>query len=222
MRPFSKLFAIMIVVGVAGNVSAQEYDDMYFTKADRKSKFTNAVYNETSSFKSDEVEPVRISRNEDLTTESYSARTINPDYISKYKSEALDEEADPEAPEEYYVESEDKNKSYSNATANSNYYYNRPNAYSNWNWRFSMGFGYGSPYWGGYYNPYSPWGYGGFYDPFYGYSYYNYYRPYRRWSYWNSWDPWYGSYYSTMVADGAGEAAFIVLPDIMVDTLTIG
>jgi hypothetical protein len=85
MRPLKKYFAIALSLGLFVNVSAQEYDDMYFTKKDRKSKFTNETYNETSSFASAEVEPVKITKQEDLAMNSYSAKTINPDYIAKYK-----------------------------------------------------------------------------------------------------------------------------------------
>lgn len=159
------LLATMVVL----EVSAQraEYDDMYFRGKDReKNKAIAADEAVTASKKQKE-----ISAQEALDadyyanpTDSYSARNVNPEYVSRSNSEqASDDEAN------YYSED------YQPASQISNYnnsYYNNANWARNSFYANSM---WGNPYYGrmGFYDPWmspfammSPY-YGGFgyYDP---------------------------------------------------------
>jgi hypothetical protein len=189
-------------------VSAQraEYDDMYFRGKDReKNKAMDAEESfasaKTKKQKSDDVVDV-VREDEDNTnpTDSYSARNINPEYVSRSNSEQASEDED-----NYYLEGYAPASSSSNSNFNNSYYNNanwaRNSFYANNSWN--------SPYYGGcgYCDPWmSPYG-GGFYDPWmtpafgYGPSY-----GWRTgWSvsltYGNYWSPWgyaYGNpyYYS--------------------------
>ena len=67
---------------------AQEYDDMYFNKSDRKKVKTNNPEELTASSKS-----VSTSDYKEITesTEGYSSKNINPEYIAKYKSNEANE-----------------------------------------------------------------------------------------------------------------------------------
>ena len=139
---------------------------------------------------------------------SYSARNINPEYLSKYNN-GVGEEVIEEKNEEYFPEDyndnqfDDNDRYYDNAPIVNNYYnsgfpgcsYNRYGSfYGRPRFNFGLGyssgfyfgsglsfsFGYGSPgYYGSYYDP--------FYDPFF--SPFSYRARY--------YDPFYGGYYGS-------------------------
>ncbi len=93
--------AIIIFMIVSANVSfsQDEYDDMYFNPADRKEvKFNeNLVKTNAASGKSESQIIAKSSANTDVINptyspaeygdleESYSAKTVNPEYIERYK-----------------------------------------------------------------------------------------------------------------------------------------
>lgn len=218
MKTTRNLVAAFLILAIALPTFAQvEYDDMYFNAKDRvKLKAQKA---EETSYSHYSV-PEKINSEErgqqpgnSNPTDSYSARRINPEYISRSNSEQATEDET-----NYYVEG------YTSATtptyyggqaaANNNNFYNNagwygPSTVSSWyspysswyspyygfndSWRNSY---YGSPYYGGsrfsmsfsygWGNPwYSGWNNYGWYNPWN-----NFYDPYYGYGGWNNW---YGS-----------------------------
>ena len=190
----------------AVQLSAQdgEYDDLYFNKSDRKAK-KEKKYQPTTS------EENVVKSDVPLTTEEFSSKNINPEYIARYKADELENETsgDNYTSDDYYVETDkriDKNQQAILDSGNTKYsnnltrpdYYRYPNNYANnrygyginpyycpagWNVGLGYTFGsfYGMPYSG--YNVSMTWSSGG-----YGYS------PYSSW--YNPWyDPWYDPWY---------------------------
>lgn len=187
-----------------------ENDDMYFTSKDReKLKAENAsmsvntkIDNDYKAFKKKhfdkEEETAIIDADTVNPTDSYSARNVNPEYVSRSNSEQASED------ESYYVEGYAPN-TYSNPQSYDNYSSNGYNNWNNNNWNnpynswnnpynncfscsnlwnpyyggsgLSVSIGYG---WGSMYNPwnygmgygsyYNPYAYGGYYSPYYGYG----------------------------------------------------
>lgn len=197
------LFATISLLGISG-VFAQgvEYDDMYFNAEDREKlnaeKTASVTYDTKEKYKKlDNQEEAELSN----PTDSYSARNVNPEYISRSHTEAAQSDN-----EDYFVNNyQYQSNQLDNWNNNYNQWYNnswyRPNYYgagiNSWN----------SPYYG--YNSYnSPW-----FDPYWAntgwsssfsfhqglaYNYgwggnYNYWnRPYYGYS---GWDPYYGGGY---------------------------
>ena len=173
-----------IVIGILGLtlagsiVMAQENDDMYFNSKDRQKQKAESVattsvnqkidddYNtfRKKHFDQDEKEVAETSN----PTDSYSARTINPEYISRSNSEQASEDEQNYYEEGYAATTYDayssNNNGYNNynggSSWNGNYgYYNNPYSYS-----------YNNPY--SYYSPYnSIYPSNSFYSPYYGYGY---------------------------------------------------
>jgi hypothetical protein len=207
------LVALLVSMMVI-EVSAQraEYDDMYFRGKDReKNKAIDAeeAYASAKTTKNKKQKPDEVfveeeeEENNVNPTDSYSARNVNPEYVSRSNSEkASEDEAN------YYLEgytaptasstSNFNNSYYNDATlANTNYYLNNSlgspyygscacNSYMN----PAYGYGYGPTYgmgtgwsvtltYGNYWSPYGGYGnpyYGGYGSPYYGgYGYPNYY-----------------------------------------------
>jgi hypothetical protein len=198
------LWATISLLGISGAFAqGVEYDDMYFNAKDREKlnaqRASEAVaYHAKDTDKRSDIQEDEISN----PTDSYSARNVNPEYISRSHTESA--QADNE---DYFVNNyQYQSNQLNNWNNNYNQWYNsswyRPNYYgpgiNSWN----------SPYYG--YNSYnSPW-----YDPFWAnsgwsssfsyhfgpaYNYgwggnYNYWnRPYYGYS---GWDPYYGSAYN--------------------------
>lgn len=191
------VLASLVTILMVLEVSAQraEYDDMYFTGKDReKNKAIAAEENLplTKSKKQKEKEAVEEEDNSN-PTDSYSARNVNPEYVSRENSEkASEDEAN------YYVEG------YTPAST-SQFNYNN-SYYNNSNWArnsYYANSGWNSPYYGGcgYCNSgmYSPYGYG-YNDPFMSSAYGYGYPSYGGWSlsvsYGNNWNPWGGGMYN--------------------------
>jgi len=151
------LMATMMVL----EVSAQrEYDDMYFRSKDREKNKAVAEEAATSPLKKKKQTSAEEVLDEDYyanPTDSYSARNVNPEYVSRSNSEqASDDEAN------YYSEN------YQPATPDYNYnnsYYNNSNWARNSFYANSM---WNSPFYGGmgFYDPWmSPYNGFGYYDP---------------------------------------------------------
>lgn len=148
-------------LGLASGSFAQvEYDDLYFTAKDRSE--LNALRNSGSLAMSGNKKSSLQEEFSDNPTDSYSARNINPEHVSRSNSRAAQEE------EENYFISDYQHKTgsgYSNWYSNFNNWYNSPWYSSGW---YGSGFSrWNSPYYGPYSYMGSPFGYGYGYDPFY-------------------------------------------------------
>jgi hypothetical protein len=143
-----------------------ENDDMYFTSKDReKLKVENAtasvndkIDNDYKAFKKkhfDENEEVVENTN---PTDSYSARTINPEYISRSNSEQASEDE-----QNYYLEGYTPATTYDSYSSsnynsyNSGNYNNYNNNWNNNNGYYGNNYGYGSSLYSPYYGYCNPW-----------------------------------------------------------------
>ena len=211
----SSLVAILMVL----EVSAQraEYDDMYFNGKDReRNKAVLAEENvpqaKNKKLKEKEKQTAEAEEEDNSNpTDSYSARHVNPEYVSRENSEQASEDET-----NYYVEG--YTPASNNQFSYNNSYYNNSNwarssyyANSGWNSPYYGGCGYCNSGWG----MYSPYGYN---DPFmmpgYGYGYPSYgWRT--GWSvsfmFGNYYNPWgygmynpYNNFYNPYYAGGYG------------------
>jgi hypothetical protein len=175
-----KTFLFVVILSVANSVLAQEYDDMYFTKADRKQTDFDLIANRQdavrvmSAFDDDELEEVYLDKN------------INPEYIAKYQVQSDKKSSRRNQEVDYYPEAISNNISrtsgyfnnygrqatiYTPASFNINFVSSY--GFSRFNNRFMYGYDpYGNVWMSDFYNPYAnnPYGYNS-YDPFgYGFS----------------------------------------------------
>lgn len=158
------------------SVYAQEYDDMYFSKSDRKTvkvEKTTVLSKENKNHNNTNYKTISE------TTETYSAKNVNPEYIARYKSSESNETNDQSvnnddsySSQDYFVEGYDKDQYVSDSKKEEIDYaalnkrdqmsysnYSRSNSSPSWRFSPYMSMGYGG---------YS--GYGGYgrygYDPF--------------------------------------------------------
>jgi hypothetical protein len=155
----SRIFGIYILTLFTVSAFAQEieHDDMYFNSKDRQKlrELSAQQYAVADARKSER----RNTESEELNpTDSYSARTVNPEYSSRSNAETA--QADNE---DYFV------NNYRYQTANNlNQFNNNFNNWYNSSWyqRNYWGpsiYSWNSPFYGSYYNPWgNPWN-----DPFY-------------------------------------------------------
>ena len=175
---YSSLFSLLGLLIIFSSVSAQEYDDMYFNKTDRKKiKTENNKVNAQQIKSAEDIDYSQATQ----STELYSAKNVNPEYIARYKATETNEVPEVKSKDEYssgdyFIEDYESDNpdvgshmnqidyaalnkrdqmSYSNYNRNySNPYWSRPS------WGFypymSMGYGFGSPFM---YDPFM-------YDPF--------------------------------------------------------
>jgi hypothetical protein len=183
----------LVVACLAGTVMAQESDDMYFNRKDRaklnaeKAKETAVI---ASNSNTRTTQGVNEEEEEFTATESYSTRNTNPEYTSRSNSEVAQSDN-----EDYFVSDYQYNTAQNLSRFNSNYsnWYNNP-WYTNTYFAPAMYGGWNSPYYAGYYNPWSVYSSPGFYGSV-GYSWGSpYYGGYWGSGY-NAWDYGYGSYY---------------------------
>lgn len=199
------VLACLLVSILVTEVSAQraEYDDMYFRAKDRERNkaieaektYASAKTSKASKQKQDEIIPLEDDSSN--PTDSYSARNVNPEYVSRSNSQNASEDES-----NYYLEgytpastgSTFTNSYYNNAALANNGYY-ASNLYNN---RF-FNRGYGCMYCGPQMNwmitsqPYYPYGfYDSWMNPYYsGYGsglsmsfmYGNYWSPYASYGY---------------------------------------
>ena len=162
---------------------AQEYDDLYYTSADRD------VWKKPAKVKvENDSRATYESYSNNTYDDNYTAKNVNPEYIARYRSQALSDNSISENPSygttdaeplEYYPEEEIDNNT--GSTIINNYYGDSPYRYAPNRWRFRNSFGFGyNPWWGwnsgfgfsaGWGNQ---WGWGGgwndpFFSPFYGF-----------------------------------------------------
>ena len=119
---------IGIVTLFSAGVFAQEFDDMYFRAKDRvstpKVNNTNEVYASSSyeTFKQKNfTDPTMLDEYRN-PTDTYSARNINPEFISRSYSEQASEDE-----QNYFVEG------YASANAANTFNYNSGYYYNGWN-----------------------------------------------------------------------------------------
>lgn len=201
------LLAILVVVKTAAQRA--EFDDMYFRAKDREiSKAVEAQEAYASAKTKKQKAPDVLQEEEDYTnpTDSYSARNINPEYVSRSNAEQAGEDES-----NYFLEGYTP-PTYSDNNFNNSYYNNanwaRSSYYGNAMWN-SPYYGYGMAGYGmggmRYYDPWMNPYYGGFYDPWmmpsYGYGFGPSYGWRSGWSvsltygsFWNPYGGWYGGY----------------------------
>lgn len=193
-----KLVALMWLCGFAAIVLAQENDDMYFRAKDRQKPAAGKSF--TSNYEQFKKQHFpEAAEEENLNpTESYSARQVNPEFISRSQAGTAATQD-----EGYFDEN------YSNVDQalrfNNMYYYNNP--WIGWNAGWNNAWLYRNwncPWYSGYYDPWldpwmSPWGY----TPGWNYGFNNMWWPgYSGWSMtigytwgnncaWNNWGPSY-------------------------------
>lgn len=219
----------MLSTLIAGSALAQqiENDDMYFNSSDRKKL---RELNANQSFASARNMDRRTGDSEELNpTDSYSARTVNPEYSSRSNAETATSEN-----EDYYINNYRYQTANELRTFNNNFndWYGS-NWYSRNYWGPSI-YSWNSPFYGSYYNSWgNPWNnpyYAGTYSSSfsyywgntwdYGWGYNNYWNSPA--SYWRSgWGPsfafgysswfgpsWYGGYPRVVVINNSyGESS---------------
>ncbi len=180
------LLGLMVGFAVPGISQDKEYDDMYFTKKDRKVKAETAVLVENVEANAEKAQEY-VKNNEG----SYSEQNVNPEYISRYGVTQTGDESSYNE-DEYYTDTrpEDAQASDYQVPVVNNYYnyggfagggYGYPGSFYSpygfnrgWNVSIGIGFGFGWGSWGWgrpYYGWGRPYGWGaGFYDPFWGYD----------------------------------------------------
>lgn len=157
----------IVLAGLLGmamtlEVAAQraENDDMYFRSKDRERNKSLEAYADNTAVKTKkqkQEEVVQEEEDENVNpTDSYSARNVNPEYVSRSNSEKASEDES-----NYYLEGYTPPSSTTNF--NNSYYNNanwaRSTYYANTMWNSPYyGMGYSSPWMNPYYG-------GGFYDP---------------------------------------------------------
>ncbi|MEP2771302.1 MAG: hypothetical protein ABJH05_04090 [Fulvivirga sp.] len=94
----AKLSVIVLLAIGAGSAVAQEYDDMYFSAKDRKQvKYVS----DDKAVTQDLNQVSQVSQN---PAESFSSKTVNPEYIAKYQAASQQEATAEFADDEYFVE----------------------------------------------------------------------------------------------------------------------
>lgn len=201
MRQYLNIFlAIIFSVSMIG-AFGQEYDDLYFTKADRKKQKKKKIEMTNPSYGSLPEEQVSRLEDNEVETSSFLGRQFkeaNP--VMDVSEESLDYYAPDKTQEEYiseqtqsaYINGTERNPNFSNPQATVydnpnnnqpviiNNYYN--DSWNNWNrpgWNFGFGFNnWGGNFWSiSYGNAWgNPW-YDPFWDPWWG---------------WNAWGPRWG------------------------------
>lgn len=132
---FTRILTLLVISGTAWSCSqnqyaqSSEYDDMYFTASDRTTVLP--------------LENALVVKQDDkkyqYEADSYSARTVNPDYVSKYN--VAETESSENSGEEYFVEG------YNSDDARVNIY----NSYDTPRARYNPYASYADPFSSGYY-----------------------------------------------------------------------
>jgi hypothetical protein len=214
MKTFGLSLLILFAATALNAVKAQEYDDLYFNGSDRKT-----VKIDKALLKSQQNDVVSSSDYKEIsgTTENFSAKNVNPEYIARYKSSDQNEanESSAYSGEDYFIEDYEANKE--KVASGENYLnsrkynreYTRQTAPSNTfdpMWQFNTFMGFGAPMGMGFG---APWGmrpgFGFGYGPYSGWNMSmsmgwgtGFYNPYSMWNspfaMYDPWfDPWYGS-----------------------------
>lgn len=227
-----KTAMFVILLGVSFTAFSQEDDDMYFTSKDRAKQELTVRSNRTAKEQKSNTVDERTEDTSINPTDSYSARNINPEYISRSQSDAEETDESGYFSDSYAPISVNKNL-YNDYSTNNQYspYYGYNNGFNPYNYyggygmggmyspysmmgmgfrpglSIGMGYGMGSMYNGWY----GSMGYGmggmyGMYDPFWGSSmmYSGMYGMYSPWGMYNPYYGGYGYYPGTVVVVGDG------------------
>ncbi len=141
--------SLLLAMGVFA-VNAQESDDMYFRASDRTKVAASKPLMELSSRQSEQRTPIN-------PTDSYSARNVNPEYISQSANSTVESEQVTYFTSDYVPTS--VNQNIYNDRANWNYYgMNNPYMMGG---MYPYGVGRYNPYWGN--SIWDPYGYNSYY-----------------------------------------------------------
>lgn len=109
VKKLSLIVSLIFVTSIYSSAIAQEYDDMYFNKTDRKTVKIEKTTLLTNSNKNNSYKEITKS------TETFSAKNVNPEYIARYKStesnqvnEQTVKKNDSYSSNDYFVEGYDK------------------------------------------------------------------------------------------------------------------
>ncbi len=214
---YSVRIPLLFLIGlfVFSSSFSQEYDDMYFNGDDRAAQ-------EDRSFLQKAPKPV-VNKEEypENAEESYSSKTVNPEYLSRYQSSASNDIDVPSEEESIYYENPVSNASYSTYGNGYQDYATNRNTLRDYNYYgrasrapfFNSGFAVGTSiyYSNAYYGAASwnrwdrrnrwgnPYGFHNTYDPFFGDSFYDdpfyanrfYNDPFNRFRYSYAYGGWY-------------------------------
>jgi hypothetical protein len=190
------LSILSVMMAFAASAQNVEQDDMYFRSKDRAvlAATKPLTYANTVSRASEVNSPIN-------PTDSYSARNVNPEYISQNK---INPSSTQPGAVTYFIPNYTPtavNQNIYNNTANWNYYgagyrpsYYGMNSMMGYGMNSMMGYGmmsgFGSPYYNSFYSPYSSFGSPySYYDPF-GYNSFGY----------NGYNSFYGNPYSSRLS----------------------
>jgi len=213
MRQYLKIFLATIFSILLIGAFGQEYDDLYFTKADRKKQKKNRVEvtNPGYGYEGQQMNQQsggdeEMSLLDSLFQETNPTMEVSQESQDYYEPEKKQEDYNSGNSQSAYINGTERNPNYSNPQADTyenydnpnnqpviinNYYSDNWNTWNRWNRpRWNVGFGWNS--WGGnfwslsYGNAWgNPW-----YDPFWDPWYYNTWGPAWGWNAgwgWNSW-----------------------------------
>ncbi|MAJ50913.1 MAG: hypothetical protein CMB82_04770 [Flammeovirgaceae bacterium] len=177
------IFLFVFILSIFNSILAQEYDDMYFTKSDRKQIDFNLKPNRG------DAERALAAIDDDYLEEVYLDKYINPEYIAKYQVQSAKKSSSGNQEVDYYPEANSNNISTTSGYFNNygrqvtpyqtaSFKINFVNTYgfTAYNNRFLYGYDPFYNVWiSDFYSPYSPYGYNS-----YGFSPYAYnpYDPY--------------------------------------------
>ena len=182
MRKYIKsfgIFSLVYILAVSNPILAQEYDDMYFTKSDRKQTDFNLKVN-----RGDADRAVAALEDDDLQ-EVYLDKNVNPEYIAKYQVQSAKKLSKRNQEVDYYPEVNANNVSSKTGYFNNYNWRVKPYHTATFNTNFDNAYGF-RPYNNFMYvnNPFDNVWISDFYSPYI-------YNPYNPFSYGlSSFDPW--------------------------------
>ena len=176
----SRIFLFIYTVAISNHILAQEYDDMYFTKADRKQTDFNLKVNRG------DADRALAAFEDDNLPEVYLDKNVNPEYIAKYQVQSAKNLLKRNQEVDYYPEANAHNVS--STIGYFNNYNRRATPYKTATFNINFGNAYG-------FRPYNSFMYG--YNPFDNGWMSNFYCPYDYYPYsspfsygYPSFDPW--------------------------------
>ncbi len=209
MRGYLKHTLLAVLVVASFSALGQEYDDLYFSKKDRK-KVNSVTYEappqenaSSSSFLSRQLNE-SYAVTDSYSNPNYSTGTVSPESIEKYKRASKYKRsniAEPAEPVEEVVENRNfsiPEDTYQDPVVVNNYYGGNPWAFNNtWRaYRNSWRFGWGWQPWGSSLWISNGWGGGwGAFDPFWDPFFYSWNRPFFAGNFYNPWGGFYDPFW---------------------------
>jgi hypothetical protein len=161
-------FGVLMMLTVSA--LAQETDDVYFRSKDRQKAVVESSVSNYDNFKQQHFPEAYAQESNPNPTDSYSARQINPEYVSRANSELASEDE-----QNYFIQG------YTSATPGNTAYYSNSSLNNSWNNNWYTPGWYGPSSYNHWYSPYY-----GFYDPWM--------NPF--WGYGPGWNSGFGTYWS--------------------------